>query len=200
MNHITMNKLKLVFATNNQHKLEEVQAMLTNFEIVSLADINCFEEIPETADNLVGNAILKANYVTEKYGLDCFADDTGLEVEALNNEPGVYSARYAGEDNNSEANMAKLLKNLKNTQNRKAQFKTAIALNIQGKQFIFEGICEGTILTEKRGDSGFGYDPIFMPNGYKTSFAEMAMTEKGNISHRGKAIEKLVTFLNKHTW
>ena len=195
-----MNKLNLVFATNNQNKLKEVQAMLTNFELVSLADINCFDDIPETADNLVGNAILKAKYVTEKYGLDCFADDTGLEVNALNNEPGVYSARYAGEDNNAEANMAKLLKNLENNPNRKAQFKTAIALNIQGKQFIFEGVCKGTILKEKRGDSGFGYDPIFMPDGFETSFAEMTMNEKGNISHRGKAIEKLVTFLNEHPW
>lgn len=195
-----MNKLKLVFATNNKHKLEEVQAMLTNFEIVSLADINCFEDIPETADTLEGNAILKANFITEKYGLDCFADDTGLEVEALNNAPGVYSARYAGEDNNSEENIKKLLNNLKNSQNRKAQFKTAIALNIQGKQFIFEGICKGNILTEKQGNSGFGYDPIFMPEGFNRSFAEMNMTEKGSISHRGKAIEKLVTFLNEHHW
>ncbi|MHB1147564.1 MAG: non-canonical purine NTP diphosphatase [Lutibacter sp.] len=195
-----MNKLKLVFATNNQHKLEEVQAMLTNFDIVSLADINCFEDIPETADTLEGNAILKANFITKKYGLDCFADDTGLEVEALNNEPGVYSARYAGENNNADANMAKLLKNLENTQNRKAQFKTAIALNIQGKQFIFEGICKGTILTEKRGESGFGYDPIFMPEDFNRSFAEMNLAEKGNISHRGKAIEKLITYLNEHHW
>jgi XTP/dITP diphosphohydrolase len=195
-----MNKLKLVFATNNKHKLKEVQTMLTNFEIVSLAEINCFEDIPETADTLEGNAILKANFITEKYGLDCFADDTGLEVEALNNEPGVYSARYAGEDNNSEANMNKLLNNLKNNPNRKAQFKTAIALNIQGKQFIFEGVCKGTILTEKRGESGFGYDPIFMPDGFNRSFAEMNMTEKSSISHRGKAIEKLVTYLNEHHW
>lgn len=195
-----MNKLKLVFATNNKHKLEEVQAMLTNFEIVSLADINCFEDIPETADTLEGNAILKANFITEKYGFDCFADDTGLEVEALNKEPGVYSARYAGENNNAEANMNKLLKNLENNKNRKALFKTAIALNIQGKQFIFEGICKGTILTEKRGESGFGYDPIFMPEGFKTSFAEMNLAEKGKISHRGKAIKKLVTFLNEHHW
>ncbi|MDD3721474.1 MAG: non-canonical purine NTP diphosphatase [Lutibacter sp.] len=200
MNHTIMNKLKLVFATNNQHKLMEVRAMLTNFEIVSLADINCFEDIPETADTLEGNAVLKANFITEKYGLDCFSDDTGLEVEALNNEPGVYSARYAGEENNFEANMAKLLKNLKNNPNRKAQFKTAIALNIRGKQFIFEGICKGTILTEKKGERGFGYDPIFMPEGYKTSFAEMSLNEKGNISHRGKAIEKLVTFLNQNHW
>ncbi|MBP8793621.1 MAG: non-canonical purine NTP pyrophosphatase, partial [Lutibacter sp.] len=142
-----MNKLQLVFATNNKNKLKEVQAMLTNFEIVSLADINCFDDIPETADTLQGNAILKANYVTEKFGLNCFADDTGLEVEALNNEPGVYSARYAGKENNSEANMQKLLKNLENESNKKAQFKTAIALNINGKQFIFEGICKGQILT-----------------------------------------------------
>lgn len=195
-----MNKLKLVFATNNQHKLKEVQAMLTNFEIVSLANINCFEDIPETADTLEGNAILKANFITEKYGLDCFADDTGLEVEALNNKPGVYSARYAGEDNNAEANMNKLLKNLENNPSRKAQFKTAIALNIKGKQFIFEGICKGSILTEKRGKSGFGYDPVFMPDGFKTSFAEMNLNEKGNISHRGKAIEKLITFLNGYHW
>jgi len=195
-----MNKLKLVFATNNKHKLEEVQAMLTNFEIVSLAEINCIEDIPETATTLEGNAILKANFITEKFGLDCFADDTGLEVAALNNEPGVYSARYAKENNNAEANMNKLLKNLEDNPYRKAQFKTAIALNIQGKQFIFEGICEGTILTEKRGTSGFGYDPIFLPDGFNTSFAEMDMNEKGNISHRGKAIEKLVTFLNEHHW
>jgi XTP/dITP diphosphohydrolase len=195
-----MNKLKLVFATNNLHKLKEVQTMLTSFDIVSLADINCFEDIPETADTLEGNAVLKANFITEKYGLDCFADDTGLEVEALNNEPGVYSARYAAEDNNAEANMAKLLNNLQNNPNRKAQFRTAISLNIQGKQFIFEGICKGTILTEKRGDSGFGYDPIFMPDGFKNSFAEMNLVEKGKISHRGKAIEKLVTFLNEHHW
>ncbi|HSQ47300.1 MAG TPA: non-canonical purine NTP diphosphatase [Lutibacter sp.] len=195
-----MNKLKLVFATNNKHKLEEVQAMLTNFDIVSLADINCFDNIPETATTLEGNAILKANYITQKYGLDCFADDTGLEVEALNNEPGVYSARYAGENNNAEANMNKLLQHLENSKNRKAQFKTAIALNIKGKQFIFEGVCKGTILTEKRGDSGFGYDPIFKPEGFNRSFAEMNLTEKGSISHRGKAIEKLVTFLNEHHW
>ena len=195
-----MNKLKLVFATNNKHKLEEVQAMLTNFELVRLADINCFDDIPETATTLEGNAILKANFITEKYGLDCFADDTGLEVEALNNEPGVYSARYAGEDNNAEANMNKLLNNLKNNPNRRAQFKTAIALNIQGKQFIFEGVCKGTILTEKRGKSGFGYDPVFMPDGFNRSFAEMNLAEKGSISHRGKAVEKLVTYLNEHHW
>jgi XTP/dITP diphosphohydrolase len=195
-----MNKLKLVFATNNKNKLKEVQAMLTNFEIVSLSEINCFDDIPETADTLEGNAILKANYITEKFGLNCFADDTGLEVEALNNQPGVYSARYAGKNNNAEANMNKLLSELGETKNRDAQFRTAVALNIEGKQFVFEGICKGQILTKKQGDSGFGYDPIFMPTGFDKSFAEMNMIEKGAISHRGKAIQKLVTFLNEKAW
>lgn len=194
-----MNKLKLVFATNNKNKLKEVQAMLTNFEIVSLADIDCFDDIPETAATLEGNAILKANYITEKYGLNCFADDTGLEVESLNNEPGVYSARYAGIENNSQANMAKLLVELGENTNRIAQFRTAIALNINGKQFIFEGICKGEILTKKTGESGFGYDPIFKPSGFNKSFAEMNMTEKGTISHRGKAVQQLVTFLNEYS-
>jgi XTP/dITP diphosphohydrolase len=192
-----MNRLKLVFATNNANKLKEVQAMLTNFEIVSLADINCFDDIPETAKTLEGNAILKANYITKKYGLNCFADDTGLEVEALNNEPGVFSARYAGESNNAEANMNKLLQNLGDNLNRKAQFRTAIALNLNQKQFIFEGICKGEILIEKCGASGFGYDPIFKPTGFQKSFAEMTMNEKGTISHRGKAIQQLVTFLKE---
>ncbi len=195
-----MNKIKLVFATNNQHKLKEVQAMLTNFEIVSLAEINCFEEIPETANTLEGNAILKANFITKKYGLDCFADDTGLEVDALNNEPGVYSARYAGKDNNAEGNMKKLLNELGDSTNRKAQFRTAVALNIQGKQFIFEGICRGNMLKDKQGENGFGYDPIFMPSGFNKSFAEMNLNEKSKISHRGKAIEQLVSFLNNYTW
>ena len=193
-----MNKLKLVFATNNQNKLKEVQAMLTNFEIVSLADINCFDEIPETAATLEGNAILKANYVTEKFDLNCFADDTGLEVEALDNKPGVYSARYSGEENNSENNMKKLLTELGDNLNRNAQFKTVIALNINKKQFIFDGICKGQILKAKQGIGGFGYDPIFMPKGYNKSFAEMDLKEKGTISHRGKAIQQLVHFLNNH--
>jgi len=194
-----MNKLKLVFATNNPNKLKEVQAMLTNFEIVSLSEIGCFDDIPETAETLEGNAVLKANYITEKYGLNCFADDTGLEVAALNNKPGVYSARYAGEENNAEANMNKLLFEIGDNKNRNAQFRTAVALNIQGEQHLFEGICKGQILTKKQGESGFGYDPIFMPDGFHKSFAEMAMTEKGVISHRGKAIEKLVSFLNKNS-
>lgn len=194
-----MSKLKLVFATNNQHKLKEVQAMLTNFEIVSLAQINCYDDIPETAETLEGNAILKANYISEKYGLNCFADDTGLEVEALNNKPGVFSARYAGKENNAVANMNKLLFELGDNNNRSAQFRTAVALNIKGEQFIFEGICKGHILSKKQGNSGFGYDPIFMPDGYNKSFAEMEITEKGIISHRGKAIDKLVKFLNKYS-
>lgn len=194
-----MNKIKLVFATNNAHKLEEVKAILSNFEIVSLAEINCFDEIPETANTLEGNAILKANYITENYGLNCFADDTGLEVEALNNEPGVYSARYAGTNCNAEENMCKLLKNLANNSNRKAKFKTVIALNLNGKQYLFEGICNGEILVEKKGSSGFGYDPIFKPDGFSKTFAEMNITTKGTISHRGKAIQKLVTFLNQNT-
>lgn len=190
-----MSKLKLVFATNNANKLKEVQAMLTNFEIVSLAQINCFDDIPETALTLEGNAILKANFITEKFGLNCFADDTGLEVEALNNEPGVYSARYSGKENNADKNMKKLLKKLGENSNRKAQFRTAIAINLQGKQYIFEGICKGTILKEKKGNFGFGYDPLFVPEGFSTTFAEMDMNTKSTISHRGKAIKKLVTFL-----
>ncbi|WP_457615614.1 non-canonical purine NTP diphosphatase [Lutibacter sp.] len=194
-----MNKLKLVFATNNEHKLKEVKAMLPNINIVSLADINCFEEIPETADTLQGNAILKANYITQKYGLACFADDTGLEVESLNNEPGVYSARYAGEESNAEKNMQKLLKKLGANQHRKAQFRTVIALNLNDKQFLFEGVCKGRILTRKQGENGFGYDPIFSPDGFNSSFAEMSLEEKAAISHRGKAIKKLVTFLRENS-
>lgn len=193
-----MNKLKLVFATNNKNKLKEVQAMLTNFEIVSLADIKCFDEIAETAKTLEGNAILKANYITKKFGFNCFADDTGLEVEALHNAPGVYSARYAGPENNATANMNKLLHNLTDNTNRKAQFRTAVALNLEGKQFVFEGICKGEILTKKTGDSGFGYDPIFKPTGFNKSFAEMDITEKGTISHRGKAIQQLINFLKNY--
>lgn len=195
-----MNKLKLVFATNNKHKLIEVQTMLTNFDIISLAALNCFDDIPETAGTLEGNAKLKANYVTEKYGLICFADDTGLEVESLNNGPGVYSACYAGPKNNAIDNMIKLLNKLGNNKNRKAQFRTAIALNIQGKQYIFEGICKGQILKKQQGENGFGYDPVFKPTGFKKSFAEMDLKEKGICSHRGKAIKKLVTFLNEYTW
>jgi XTP/dITP diphosphohydrolase len=191
-----MNNKTLVFATNNNHKLIEVKQLLPDYKIISLKEINCFDDIPETENTLQGNAVLKANYITEKFGYNCFADDTGLEVEALNNEPGVFSARYAGMDNNSEKNIEKLLTNLSNKKNRKAQFRTVVALNLNGKQYLFEGVCKGTILENKQGESGFGYDPIFKPSGYEKSFAEMSLDEKGKISHRGKAIKKLIDFLN----
>ena len=189
--------MKLVFATNNLHKLKEVQEMLSNsIEVLSLKDIGCFEDIEETESTLEGNAKLKADYITKKYGFDCFADDTGLEVEALDGDPGVYSARYAGEHGNTEKNMEKLLIELKNKSNRKAKFKTIIALNLTNKQYLFEGICEGEILNEKTGVKGFGYDPIFKPSNASCSFAEMNSEEKNIISHRGIAIQKLVKFLN----
>lgn len=192
-----MNKLEIVFATNNANKLQEVQAMVPeHIKILSLKDINCLEDIPESADTLEGNAILKADHVTKKYGYNCFADDTGLEVTSLNNAPGVYSARYAGQENNSENNMQKLLDNLLDKTDRSAQFRTAVCLNLNGKQLIFEGICTGKILSKKQGNAGFGYDPIFMPTNYTISFAEMDMSTKGTISHRGLAIQQLVSFLN----
>ena len=189
--------MKLVFATNNLHKLKEVQEMLSNsIEVLSLKDIGCFEDIEETESTLEGNAKLKADYITKKYGFDCFADDTGLEVEALDGDPGVYSARYAGEHGNAEKNMEKLLIELKNKSNRKGKFKTIIALNLTNKQYLFEGICDGEILKEKTGVKGFGYDPIFKPSNASCSFAEMNSEEKNIISHRGIAIQKLVKFLN----
>jgi XTP/dITP diphosphohydrolase len=189
--------LKLVFATNNLHKLKEVQEILSNsIEVLSLKDIGCFEDIEETESTLEGNAKLKADYITEKYGFDCFADDTGLEVEALDGKPGVYSARYAGEHGNAEKNMEKLLNELQNKSNRKAKFRTIIALNLTNKQYLFEGICEGEILNEKSGVKGFGYDPIFKPKNASSSFAEMNSEEKNIISHRGIAIQELVQFLN----
>lgn len=188
--------MKLVFATNNKNKILEVQQMLPEtIEIVSLESIGCFEEIPETADTIEGNAVLKANYITEKYGFNCFADDTGLEVEALNGEPGVYSARYAGNQCNSEDNMHKLLEALADKTNRNAQFKTVIALNLNGKQHLFTGIARGEITTEKIGNKGFGYDPIFKPEGYNLTFAQLSLEEKGAISHRGKATNQLIAFL-----
>lgn len=189
--------MKIVFATNNQHKLKEVRLLLKSFEIVGLNDIGCFEDIPETATTLEGNAQIKADYITQKYGLNCFADDTGLEVTSLNNEPGVYSARYAGEPANSENNMDKLLSELENKENRTAQFRTVIALNIDNKKSVFEGVCKGSISKERQGTEGFGYDPIFIPENHTTSFAEMSMEAKGEISHRGRAIRKLITFLTK---
>ena len=189
--------MKLVFATNNLHKLKEVQEMLSNaIEVLSLKDIGCFEDIEETESTLEGNAKLKADYITEKYGFDCFADDTGLEVEALDGNPGVYSARYAGEHGNAEKNMEKLLNELQNKSSRKAKFRTIIALNLRNKQYLFEGICEGEILNEKSGVKGFGYDPIFKPKNASCSFAEMNSEEKNIISHRGIAIQELVQFLN----
>ena len=190
--------MQFVFASNNPNKIKEIQLLLPKeITILSLKDIDCLEEIPETAPTIEGNAILKANYVTKKYGYSCFADDTGLEVEALNGEPGVYSARYAGEQKNADANMNKLLTNLADRENRKAQFKTVICLNLNGNQHVFEGIIKGEIINEKRGSEGFGYDPIFIPNGYDKTFAEMPIAEKSKISHRGLAVEKLVAFLTK---
>jgi XTP/dITP diphosphohydrolase len=190
--------MKLVFATNNLNKLKEVQEMLSNsIEILSLNDINCFDEIEETALTLDGNAKLKANYIKQKFGYNCFADDTGLEVESLQGKPGVYSARFAGEPSNSEKNIQKILSELENKTNRKAQFRTVICLNIDESQYLFEGTCKGEILTRKQGEKGFGYDPIFKPEGYSTSFAEMSSKEKNKISHRGIAIQKLVQFLKK---
>jgi XTP/dITP diphosphohydrolase len=189
--------MKLVFATNNLHKLKEVQEMLSNaIEVLSLKDIGCFEDIEETESTLEGNAKLKADYITEKYGFDCFADDTGLEVEALDGNPGVYSAGYAGEHGNAEKNMEKLLNELQNKSSRKAKFRTIIALNLRNKQYLFEGICDGEILNEKSGVKGFGYDPIFKPKNASSSFAEMNSEEKNIISHRGIAIQELVQFLN----
>jgi len=189
--------MKLVFATNNAHKLEEVAAMLPEgYELLSLKDIGCDVDIPETADTLQGNALQKACYVKEHYGLDCFADDTGLEVEALDGEPGVYSARYAGPGHDSKANMAKLLLKMQEKTNRRAQFRTVIALLLNGETHFFEGIVKGTLLREPRGTAGFGYDPIFVPEGYTQTFAEIG-EEKNEISHRARAVKELVNFLQK---
>lgn len=188
----------LVFATNNAHKLEEVRAILGNdFQIASLKEIGCHDEIPETADTLEGNAMQKAQYIKDKFGMDCFADDTGLEVEALNNAPGVFSARYAGPGHDSEANMKKLLHEMEGKENRKARFRTVIALLLDGKEYTFEGIVKGNIIEEKRGDSGFGYDPIFVPEGYDLTFAELGNDIKNKISHRAEAVKKLSAFLKK---
>ncbi|MDG1228178.1 MAG: non-canonical purine NTP diphosphatase [Polaribacter sp.] len=191
--------MKLVFATNNLNKLKEVQEMLPEtIELLSLRDINCFDEIDETETSLEGNAKLKADYITTNFGFNCFADDTGLEVESLEGKPGVYSARFAGEPANSERNMQKLLLDLEHKKNRKAQFRTAISLNINNKKFLFQGICKGEILEKKWGEKGFGYDPIFKPQGFNQSFAEMTSEEKNTISHRGIAVQKLVAFLNNY--
>lgn len=187
---------KIVVATNNAHKLKEIAAILgQEIELLSLKDIQCFADIPETADTLEGNARQKAMYIYENYGMDCFADDTGLEVEALGGAPGVFSARYAGEGHDSEANMQKLLKELAGKENRKAQFRTVICLIRNGKEHLFEGIVKGEIIQEKRGGEGFGYDPIFVPEGYDLTFAELGDDVKNTISHRARAVEKLCQFL-----
>ena len=192
--------MQLVFATNNLNKLKEVQlALPENIKLLSLSDIGCFEDIPETQDTIEGNAIQKAEYIKTHYGYDCFADDTGLEVEALNGAPGVFSARYAGEQRNSEDNMNKLLYELENSNNRSAQFKTVIALHLNDRLEVFEGICKGEIIKEKQGDSGFGYDPIFQPLGFNQTFAEMGLALKNKISHRGKAVMTLVKYLHNLT-
>lgn len=189
-------KTKLVFATNNRHKLEEVSEILGDkIELLSLQDIDCTTDIPETADTLEGNALLKAQFIYDNYGLNAFADDTGLEIEALGNEPGIYSARYAGEDKDSQANMLKVLQKLEGVSNRKAQFRTAVSLILDGKPYLFEGIIKGKIIEEKRGEAGFGYDPIFVPDGYNKTFAELGNDIKNRISHRALAINKLSEFL-----
>ena len=192
---------RIVFATNNQHKLDEIRQILGNdFHILSLADIGCHEEIPEDHDTLQENALQKAQYIVDHYHVSCFADDTGLEVDALGGEPGVHSARYAeGTDHDSEANMRKLLLKLGNNNNRHARFRTVIALlleeNDKWREEIFDGIVEGHIAREKKGSEGFGYDPIFVPDGYDLSFAELGMDVKNSISHRARAVRKLADFL-----
>jgi len=188
--------IKLVFATNNQHKLQEIKQILgDSIELLSLNDINCDEEIPENQETIEGNAAEKSFYIYNKFGLNCFADDTGLEIEELNGEPGVYSARYAGEEKSAEKNMDLVLQKLAEIKNRNARFKTVISLVIDGQEIQFEGIVNGHILEEKRGKTGFGYDPIFQPNESNLSFAEMTMEEKSKISHRGRAVQKLVEYL-----
>ncbi|MEO6175706.1 MAG: non-canonical purine NTP diphosphatase [Flavobacterium circumlabens] len=189
--------MNLVFASNNKNKIKEIQSILPeSIKIWSLEEIGCHEEIPETAATIEGNAILKADYVTQKYGYDCFADDTGLEVTALNGEPGVYSARYAGEQRDANDNMNKLLEALSDQSDRSAQFKTVIALNINGAQHLFTGIAKGNITFNKTGSQGFGYDPIFQPENYTETFAELPLEIKNKISHRGKATHQLIDFLN----
>ena len=187
---------KIVFATHNNHKLDEIRSILGNeYEVLGLNDINCFEEIPETGNTLEENSLLKSRYVKEKYGFDCFADDTGLEVPALSNAPGVYSARYAGEAKDSFANMQKLLKELESKQDKKAQFRTIISLILEDNTYQFEGKIEGHIIKEPRGSAGFGYDPIFVPDGYDKTFAELGIEIKNIISHRSQAVNKLKAFL-----
>lgn len=188
----------LVFATNNAHKLEEIREILGGkFHIVSLKELGCQEDIPEEQDTLEGNALQKARYIRDKYKVNCFADDTGLEIEALGGEPGVYSARYAGDGHDSEANMRKVLDKMSGETNRRARFRTVIALLLDGQEHLFEGEVRGEILRERHGEGGFGYDPIFRPEGFTQSFAEMSLEDKNKISHRGRATEALRKFLNE---
>lgn len=190
--------MKIIFASNNKNKVQEIQNQVPkSIQIVTLDEIGCTEDIAETGTTLEENAIIKANYITEKYGLPCFADDTGLEIDALNGEPGVYSARYSGEDKNADKNMDLVLQKLGTSTNRKAQFKTVIALNINNEQHLFTGIVEGDIRNKKTGTNGFGYDPIFEPENLGKTFAEMTIDKKNKLSHRGRAVEKLVEFLGK---
>ena len=190
--------MKLVFATNNKYKLEEVRSMLSNrITVVGLEDLGCHEEIEETETSLEGNAKIKSDFINRRFGLDCFADDTGLEVEALDGAPGVYSARYAGEEASFKDNVDKLLSELHGELNRRARFRTVISLNLDGRQYFFEGICDGEITERPSGEKGFGYDPVFRPEGSQLTFAEMHMDEKSLISHRGRAVQKLVRFLNQ---
>lgn len=194
--------MKLVFASNNKHKIQEIKQLLpSTIEVIDLEDIGCLEDIPETANTIEGNAKLKADYVTKHYGLPCFADDSGLEVEILNGEPGVYSARYAGEPKNDQNNIRKLLDQLADKTNRQAQFKTAIALNINNQQHLFIGIAKGEIATTPQGSNGFGYDPVFIPENSSETFAELNLDEKNKISHRAKAVAQLVDFLkSNYAW
>jgi XTP/dITP diphosphohydrolase len=191
--------MDLVFATHNANKLEEVRLLLPkDIRLISLDDLGCHEDIPETGTTLEANAQLKADYITERYGISCFADDTGLIIDALNGAPGVHSARFAGTERDSDKNMEKVLNELKNISTRTSRFKTVIALNLYSKRVLFEGVIEGTITTEKKGARGFGYDPIFIPKGYHQTFAQLPLEIKNQISHRGKALQKLITYLVKH--
>lgn len=191
-------QMKLVFATNNSHKLQEIKHLLNNsIELLCLNDIGCTDDIPENQETLEGNAAEKSFYIYNKYGFSCFADDTGLEIEALNGEPGVYSARYAGAERSADLNMDLVLSKMAKIKNRKARFRTIISLVIDGREIQFEGIVSGQILEEKRGATGFGYDPIFLPDESHLSFAEMSMGEKNKISHRGRAVQKLVEYLTQ---
>ena len=191
--------MKVIFATQNANKVKEIQVLLDqSIQLQSLLDLNYTEELEETQETLQGNALQKARFVFKKFGLPCFADDTGLEVEALNGEPGVYSARYGGEEKKADENIDLLQKKLKGISNKASQFRTVIAyIDNEGKEHLFEGVCKGKIIEERRGEKGFGYDPVFIPEGYSNTFAEMDLKVKSEISHRGRAVKKLVEFLNQ---